>query len=280
MDFIQQTAFRGRIDSEGNLIGTRKITGYVAKIHEDGELKGTIDVQEFNDAYDEDVQEMRGAGYHEGVRLCATKINGCGFLIVPLMFSEVVITQNPSNQEEYVIGFSHAKTIQMTSHESIQIGAIEHEDFNETDDGLEKDFDELEETGKKAVTDYTTESIRDEVSIDGEGFIEEKTSEKKTITVGDTTITIEGLKVTIETSDTVTIKADKANIDVNESEIKTNSSNIEGNSVTIKGNNVEITGGNLKVGGAVSTPGVGPFNAIAACPFSGAPHGGTMVSGT
>ena len=115
-DFIQQTALRGQLDPEGNLIGTRKITGYVAKIHEDDddELNGTIDVQEFN--YDSGDQEFDGAGYHEGVRLCATKTNAGGVLIVPLLFSEVVITQNPSDQEEYVIAWSHAKAVQLDSH--------------------------------------------------------------------------------------------------------------------------------------------------------------------
>lgn len=270
-DFIQQTALRGQLDPEGNLNGTRKIIGYVAKIHEDGELAGTIDVQEFN--YDSGDQEFDGAGYHEGVKLCATKTNEGGVLIVPLLFSEVVITQNPSDQEEYVIAWSHAKAVQLDSHETLHFGVTEYEDFVETDDGLEKDYNELEETGKKSSTDYTAESIRDEVSVDGEGFVEEKTAEKKTIEVGDTKITIEGDTVTIETSDTVTIKADKADIQVSDASVK-------GDSVTVDGNSVEITGGKLTVKGTSNTDGMGPFNVIKACPFSGAPHGGSVVTGT
>lgn len=270
-DFIQRTALRGQLDHEGNLNGTRKITGYVAKIHEDGELAGTIDVQEFN--YDSGDQEFDGAGYHEGVNLCATKTNEGGVLIVPLLFSEVVITQNPSDQEEYVIAWSHAKAVQLDSHETLHFGVTEYEDFVETDDGLEKDYNELEETGKKSSTDYTAESIRDEVSVDGEGLVEEKTAEKKTIEVGDTKITIEGDTVTIETSDTVTIKADKADIQVSDASVK-------GDSVTVDGNSVEITGGKLTVKGTSNTDGMGPFNVIKACPFSGAPHGGSVVTGT
>ena len=286
-DFIQQTALRGQIDNEGNLVGTRKITGYVAKIHEDGDLKGTIDVQEFN--YDSGDQEFDGAGYHEGVRLCATKTNEGGVLIVPLLFSEVVITQNPSDQEEYVICWSHAKAVQLKSHETIHFGVTEYKDFVETDDGLEKDFDELEETGKKSATDYTAESIKDEVSVDGEGLVQEKTAEKKTIAVGDTMIIIDGSQVTIETSGNVTFKVGGSTIDekdgvveikTDKANIKTSTANIEGDKVTVKGSKVKITGGNLETTGASNTDLSGPFNAIKACPFSGAPHCGSKVSGT
>lgn len=303
-DFIQSTALKGKLDMEGNFIGTRKITGYVAAIHEDGELAGTIDVQEFNyDLDDVEVNEFEDIGYHEGVKLGATQINDCGFLIVPLMFSEVVIVQNPSNNEEYVIGWSHAKMIQMKSHEDIHIGVVEHEDFNESEDGLEKDFDELEETGYKAITDYTAAKIRDEVSVQGEGLVEEKTAEKKTITVGETTITIDGSSVTIETNgnvtfkvggttieekdgtvdiktDTANIKTSTTNIEADTANIKTTTSNIEGSTITVKGSNVEITGGNLKTKGIAAPDGNGPFNPIKVCPFSGAPHCGSMVSGT
>lgn len=282
-DFIQRTALRGQLDSEGNLLGTRKITGYVAKIHEDDddELKGTIDVQEFN--YDaKDDEDFEGAGLHEGVRLCATQTNEGGVLIVPLLFSEVVITQNPSDQEEYVIGWSHAKAIQLDSHETIHFGVTEYEDFVETEDGLEKDYNELEETGKKTSTDYTAESIVDEITVDGEGLFQEKTADKKTITVGDTKITIDGSQVTIETSGNVTFKVGSSTIEEKDGSIsvKADTANIEGNSIKVKGSNVEVTGGNLKVRGASSADLNGPFNSIKVCPFSGAPHCGSQVSGT
>lgn len=288
-DFIQRTALRGQLDNEGNLIGTRKITGYVAKIHEDDddELKGTIDVQEFN--YDSGDQEFDGAGYHEGVKLCATMTNAGGVLIVPLLFSEVVITQNPSDQEEYVIAWSHAKAVQLDSHETIHFGVTEYEDFVETDDGLEKDYNELEETGKKSSTDYTAESIKDAVTVDGEGLLQEKTAKKKVITVGDTTVTIDGSQVVIETSGNVTFKVGNSTIEEKDgtvdimtdtANIKTSTANIEGDAITVKGSNVEITGGNLKTKGASNVDMNGPFNAIKVCPFSGAPHCGSMVSGT
>ena len=287
-DFIQQTALRGQLDPEGNLIGTRKITGYVAKIHEDGDLKGTIDVQEFN--YDSGDQEFDGAGYHEGVKLCATQTNEGGVLIVPLMFSEVVITQNPSDQDEYVIAWSHAKAVQLSSHETIHFGVTGYKDFVETDDGLEKDYNELEETGKKTSTDYTAESIKDEITVDGDGLVQEKTAEKKTIAVGDTKITIDGSKVTIETSGNVTFKVGGSTIEEKDGtvDIKTDTANIKTSSATIEGDNIDIKGsGNVNItgGGTLNTKGTastdlnGPFNAIKVCPFSGAPHCGSKVSG-
>lgn len=293
-DFIQRTALRGQLDHEGNLMGTRKITGYVAKIHEGDELDGTIDVQEFN--YDSGDQEFDGAGYHEGVKICATQTNYGGVLIVPLLFSEVVITQNPSDQEEYVIAWSHAKAVQLDSHETIHFGVTEYEDFVETDDGLEKDYDELEETGKKTSTDYTAESIKDMVIVDGEGLVQEKTAEKKTIEVGDTKIVIDGSNVTIETSGNVTfkvggttieesdgnvsIKTDEANIEASTIKASGDTINVEGSNVTVKGSNTTITGGNLKTQGQAGADMNGPFNPIKVCPFSGAPHCGSTVSGT
>lgn len=295
-NYIQSAALRGQTDKEGSFIGTRKITGYVADIHDDeeDELYGTIDVQEFN--FDIDEEEYEGAGYHEGVKLCATQVNDCGVLIIPLMFSEVVIVQNPSDQEEYVIEWSHAKAVQIKSHETIQMGVVEHEPFNETEDGLEKDYNELEETGKRAITDYTAESIKDEVSVDGEGLIEEKTSEKKTIEVGDTKITIDGSNVSIETSGNVTfkignttieeqdgtvnIKTDNANIEGTNIKAKGNAVNVEGSTVTVKGSTTTITGGTLKTQGQAAADMNGPFNPIKVCPFSGAPHCGSIVSGT
>jgi phage baseplate assembly protein gpV len=154
---------------------------------------------------------------------------------------------------------------------------------------LEKDYNELEETGKKTSTDYTAESIKDEVTVDGEGLVQEKTAEKKTIQVGDTKITIDGSQVTIETSGNVTFKVGGSTIkeedgtvtvETDTVNIKSSTANIEGDTVKVKGSNVEITGGNLKVKGASATDLNGPFNAIKVCPFSGAPHCGSQVSGT
>ena len=263
---INAIAKNGITDPNGAIRGTQKIIGYVCAIHEDGELAGTIDVQEYNFEPDEYIN--KGTRHHKGVLLSAIQENEDGVWIVPMMFSDVMIVQNPTDGHEYVIMYSHAKKIQWKAHEDIEIGVTEVEDFVETDDGLDKDYNELEPTGNKTSTHYNSTSIIDKVTSkdDEQGFTEEKTATQKTITVGDTKIVIDGQNVTIETSGKVSIKSN---------DVKIESSNVE-----IESSNVEITGGTLKTKGQSSTDLQGPFNAIKVCPFSGAPHCGSTVSGT
>lgn len=263
---INAIAKNGITDPNGSIRGTQKIIGYVCAIHEDGELAGTIDVQEYNFEPDEYIN--KGTRHHKGVLLSAIQENEDGVWIVPMMFSDVMIVQNPTDGHEYVIMYSHAKKIQWKAHEDIEIGVTEVEDFVETDDGLDKDYNELEPTGNKTSTHYNSTSIIDKVTSkdDEQGFTEEKTATQKTITVGDTKIVIDGQNVTIETSGKVSIKS--------------NDVKIESSNVGIESSNVEITGGTLKTKGQSSTDLQGPFNAIKVCPFSGAPHCGSTVSGT
>ena len=263
---INAIAKNGITDPNGAIRGTQKIIGYVCAIHEDGELAGTIDVQEYNFEPDEYIN--KGTRHHKGVLLSAIQENEDGVWIVPMMFSDVMIVQNPTDGHEYVIMYSHAKKIQWTAHEDIEVGVTEVEDFVETDDGLDKDYNELEPTGNKTSTHYNSTSIIDKVTSkdDEQGFTEEKTATQKTITVGDTKIVIDGQNVTIETSGKVSIKS--------------NDVKIESSNVGIESSNVEITGGTLKTKGQSSTDLQGPFNAIKVCPFSGAPHCGSTVSGT
>lgn len=49
---------------------------------------------------------------------------------------------------------------------------------------------------------------------------------------------------------------------------------------TIKAPSVKITGGKLETTGKSNTDMSGPFNCIPTCPFTGAPHSGSIVSGT
>lgn len=263
---INAIAKNGITDPNGAIRGTQKIIGYVCAIHEDGELAGTIDVQEYNFEPDEYIN--KGTRHHKGVLLSAIQENEDGVWIVPMMFSDVMIVQNPTDGHEYVIMYSHAKKIQWKAHEDIEIGVTEVEDFVETDDGLDKDYNELDPTGNKTSTHYNSTSIIDKVTSkdDEQGFTEEKTATQKTITVGDTKIVIDGQNVTIETSGKVSIKS--------------NDVKIESSNVGIESSNVEITGGTLKTKGQSSTDLQGPFNAIKVCPFSGAPHCGSTVSGT
>lgn len=63
----------------------------------------------------------------------------------------------------------------------------------------------------------------------------------------------------------------------------TNDGNIEisgEGDITIKSSNVTVTGGKLTVKGQANNSSDGPFNCLPVCPFSGAPHSGSLVSGT
>lgn len=293
---LEQIASSSVKGLDGTVRGTKKIFGYVCAINTEGELAGTVDVQEFN--YEPGEYSVPGVGCHRGVYLSAIQDNQSGFLIVPMLFSEVVIVQNPLDGTEYVIMYSHARKMQLHTtavkddkDSSISIGVTEVENFVETDDGLDKDYFELEKTQNATNTTYTAMSIVDNVTSekDSEGYREEKTAEHKTITVKDTTITIDGENVTIETSGKVefkiggtTITHQDGKVDVKTDNVKLESTNCElkGNNVKVEGANVTITGGNLKTQGMSSTDLNGPFNAVKVCPFSGAPHCGSVVSGT
>ena len=293
---INSIAKGGMVNSLGTPLGTEKIIGYVCSIHTEGELAGTIDVQEYN-CQDDDLT-FPGAGHHEGVLLSAIQNNENGCLIVPQLFSEVIIIKNPYDGNEYVLMYSHAKKIKWLAHSNksdddgeIEIGVTEVEDFVETDDGLDKDFNELEPTKNKTSTNYTSKNISHQViSPDNkDGFKEELTAEQKSIKVKGTTIIIDGEKVVIETTKAVSFKIgqteitnenDKIAIKTNEYKIEAQTNELKGTDIKIDGSNVKITGGNLTVQGTCTPDMNGPFNDIAACPFSGAPHCGSIVSGT
>lgn len=308
---VESMAMARLTGPDGAVRGTRKIVGYVCNIHEDGDLKGTIDVQEYNFEAGE-YKNYEGARHHEGVLLSAIQDNTDGVFIVPMLYSEVVIVQNPLDGLEYVLMYSHAKRIQMQARSTegeegseISIGVTEVEQFNESDDGIENDFNELEPTKNKTITKYTATSITDQVTSpdDEVGLTQEKTAASKTIKVGNTTITIDGENVTIETSGQVsfkiggteitnsdgeiTVKTDTINVESSDCTVKTDTCKVEASDCAIKsdtckvdGSDVTITGGNLTVKGTSNTDLMGPFNAIKACPFSGAPHCGSKVSGT
>jgi|GEM_PF-2141546 len=69
---VRGAALSGLVDRSGAVCGTRRIRGYVCYIHpdddEEEDLRGTIDVQEYDNDYDEQSSQ---SGYHEGVRLTA-----------------------------------------------------------------------------------------------------------------------------------------------------------------------------------------------------------------
>lgn len=274
---------------DGVVVGTKKIQGYVCAINETGDLAGTVDVQEYG--YEPDGYTAVGAGHHKGVYLSAIQDNGSGMFVVPMMFSDVVIVRNPVDGREYVLMYSHAKRVKMTARSlkgkndgQVEIGVAEVEAFVSDSDGLDKDYDELEPTKNATGTLYTAKSITDSItSSDGSsGFKQEKTAGRKVIAVGDTKVTIDGSNVVIETSGKISLTVGGVAITEEGGVVK-----VEADSCQVKGSDIKIDGGNVTVtGGTLNTKGVssadlnGPFNAIKVCPFSGAPHCGSSVSGT
>lgn len=293
---INKIAQSGITGLDGMPVGTEKIYGYVCNINRDGDYAGTIDVQEYG--YEPGEYATPGVGHHKGVLLSAIQINDSGFLIEPMLFSDVVIVRNPSDDKEYVLMYSHARrlllktdAIQGENDSQIEIGVTEVEKFVSTDEGLDKDYDELEPTKNYSKTTYGPTSISDQIASpnDEDGLKQEKTAEHKIITVGDTKITIDGQNVTIETSGKVAFKIGSTELTQEDGSvsIKTDNAKIESANCEIKGNNVKIDGASVTItGGTLTTQGVagvdmnGPFNAIKVCPFSGAPHCGSTVSGT
>lgn len=183
---IQKIALHGLVNpSTGVVRDTGKVTGYVAKIHTEGELAGTIDVQEFASLSMEENTDMK-IGYHEGVYLSAIQDNSNGLLIIPKLYSEVTISIDPESKIEYASMFSHVDVIQLDSHEKITVGVTEREEFDESDEES-PDIHELPETGVFSKTTYTKDSIITEVQGEDKTNHTQQSinSEKFEVIVGD-----------------------------------------------------------------------------------------------
>lgn len=215
---IQRIALQGHVDpSSGAWHDSARITGYVAKIHDDesDELFGTVDVQEYNTrAFVQEENDVQ-FGYHEGVYLSALQNNKEGYLIIPKLYSEVTIALDPESRKEYVVMFSHVDLIQLDSHDKISIGVREREEFDNDEDG--DDIDELELTGIATNVAFTKDSITTTVVADKDG--------KNTVTQ---VMDADGLKQTIgddKSSQTMTqqeiiLEHDKANVTLDDSQAK------------------------------------------------------------
>lgn len=174
-DAIRKIALRGIVSPDtGAVRGTGKVTGYVAKIHKDGELAGTVDVQEYTQLAMDEAGEMK-MGYHEGVLISALQDNSQGMVIIPKMYSEVVVSKDADTGVEYVSMFSHVDVIQLDSHESVVIAVREREEY-QADDEEGHDVEELEPTGVYAKTSYTKDTISTQVV--GEADNDEKTTQQ------------------------------------------------------------------------------------------------------
>lgn len=161
-DAIRNIALQGIADpNSGVLLGTKRISGYVAKVNDNK----TVDVQEYLDV--EENSKGVKEGYHEGVWLSSLESNLNGYLIVPKLYSEVVIAKDPVTLTEYVVMYSHVDMIQLESSETVTVGVVEREELNLNDDNS-PDVDELEPTGISSKTTYTKDEMKSEVA-DEEG---------------------------------------------------------------------------------------------------------------
>lgn len=161
---IERIAHHKLMNSKNTIKGTRKITGYVAKINTDGELAGTIDVQEYLNDVGTALPNDDGVrlGYHQGVYLSSLQDNSNGFLIVPKLYSDVVIFSDPASRREYVVMVSHVDVIRLDAHDTITVGVREREAYDEGDENG-KTVEELDDTGVFSQTSYTKNSVMTEV---------------------------------------------------------------------------------------------------------------------
>lgn len=164
---IRAIALRGVVNRQtGTVRGTSKVTGFVAKIHTDesDELFGTIDVQEYPDWSVAESEDAK-IGYHEGVLLTAIQKDNQGYIIIPKLHSDVLVSKDPETGNEYVTMFSHVDFIQLDSHEKIFIGVREREEYKPDDENA-PDIHELELTGIESTTEYTKDLAKTVVTTD------------------------------------------------------------------------------------------------------------------
>ncbi len=240
VDAIRKIALQGIADPDKNVVfGAKRVTGYVAKVNDNK----TVDVQEYLDveANSNGVKE----GYHEGVWLSALESNPNGYLIVPKLYSEVVIAKDPVTLTEYVVMYSHVDIIQLEASETVTVGVVEREELNLNDDGS-PDVDELEATGVYGKTSYSKDEVRTE-AVDEENGLSGRTThtkdEVKTEVVDDggksTTMDMKSDSLDIEVSDgdESTMHMDKSEIVLERGKSKT----------TLKDSENTMENGNEKV---------------------------------
>lgn len=187
---IKKIALHGLVNSKtGGIRNAGLITGYVAKIHVEGELAGTIDVQEFVNTAVSGVDEKK-VGYHEGVFLSAMQDNSKGVVMIPKLYSEVTIATDPETLQEYVSMFSHVDIVQLDSHTSVLVGVTEREEFDESDEDS-PDIQDLPETGLSTKTTYLKDSIESVAKTNEKSSSVKQTAESVRAEVGVSSITVE-----------------------------------------------------------------------------------------
>jgi hypothetical protein len=127
------------------------------------------------------------------------------------------------------------------------------------------------------------------LSVFDEVKIEHKKDDSAKVTIFDTELTIKKgevsikpKKTTIEVDGDATIKTSGNTTVESTGDVSVKGKNVSveaATKATIKAADASITGGKLTVNGS-SAPSTGPFCGIPNCLFTGAPHGGNMVTGT
>lgn len=203
--------------NSGAVYGARRISGYVAKVNDDF----TVDVQEYLDEADFKGEKI---GYHEGVYLSAIQSNPNGYVIVPKLYSEVVIVKDPVTKTEYVSMYSHVDVIQLESSDTVTIGVVEREDLDlDSDDS--PDVDELEATGLSGKTTYSKDSVKTEVideDNEKDSFVEVKA---------------DSVDMSVSDGDESTVHIDKDKIEFERGGSKTT---MEDDNTTVKNGSMEI----------------------------------------
>lgn len=219
---IRAIALKGVVNSQtGAVRGTSKVTGYVAKIHSDesDELFGTIDVQEYADWSIAESEDAK-IGYHEGVLLTAIQKDNQGYIIIPKLYSDVLVSKDPETNNEYVTMFSHVDLIQLDSHEKIMVGVREREEYKPDDENA-PDIHELELTGIQTTTEYTKDLVKTVAVTD------ENAEHVATQIIGndpddglEIKHDVSGKSTATMTEDDIVLEHDKANVTLDDSQAK------------------------------------------------------------
>lgn len=268
---MRNASLKGRVGKDGGMLGTQKIYGYVCNVHdfddEDESLRGTVDVQEFGkgtyDQYYDDDDYIDGAGCHVGVLLSAINNNKNGVWLMPMLYSEVIIVQDPTGNNEYVLMCSHVDVIHLQSHKTIKVGVTETQEFQEGADG--PDFEDLEETGNATSTDYDKDQILDTVKTkDGEVTVKR--------TIDGVVVNAKDSVVTIKSDGSVSVQCKKVTVNAD------NSVDVKSDGITVTGQTTEFKEGVLIRKGTSNADAQGGFCGIPVCPFTGAVHVGSTIT--
>lgn len=239
-DAIRSIALKGVVNRNSGVVkGTSKVTGYVVKIHSDesDELFGTIDVQEYADWSIAETEDAK-FGYHEGVLLTAIQRDQQGYIIIPKLYSDVIVSKDPETDNEYVTMFSHVDLIQLDSHEKISIGVREREAYVPDDENA-PDVHELALTGIQTSTVYEKDKIQ--TSVQGQD-----SANKVSQVIDSTQISqIIGDNKTSSTlnQDGANITHDKSKLDLNDNE----------STLTMGNSKVKVEDGTVYVGSESGT---------------------------